>query len=128
MKIMPSILAFLLFTLLIAIPPAALRYTGNGELLNQGFWALFIYMSALTLFVLVIILTVQQKKNEYFAQAFLGATTFKILACLIFIFIFLSNNTVNKLVFMGDFFYIYLLNTVFEVYILLRNLRHKNLR
>jgi len=47
---------------------------------------------------------------------------------MIFIYVFLSNNRLNKLVFMADFFYIYLLNTVFEIYVLLRNLRHKNLR
>jgi hypothetical protein len=63
-----------------------------------------------------------------FSEAFMGATAFKIMACLIFVFVFLKNNTVNKGVFVGDFFYIYFLNTVFEVYILLRTLRHKILR
>jgi hypothetical protein len=32
---------------------------------------------------------------------------------------------VKKYVFVGDFAYIYFLNTTFEVYILLRTLRHK---
>jgi hypothetical protein len=128
MKITQAILFFLLFTLIIAIPPAALQYSGNTGLLNTGFWTLFAFMSALTFFVLITILIVQQKNREYYAQAFLGATTVKILACLIFIFVFISNNTVNKVVFMCDFLYIYLLNTVFEVSVLLRNLRHKNLR
>ena len=85
-------------------------------------------MSALTFLVLMLMLVVNEKKPDYFAQAFLGGTTIKILACLIFIYVFLSNNRLNKLVFMADFFYIYLLNTVFEIYVLLRNLRHKNLR
>ena len=73
-------------------------------------------------------LVTYQKKKEYFAQAFLGGTTLKILITMIFIFILLRNNKVNKLVFMADFLYIYLLNTAFEVYILLRNLRHEKLR
>jgi hypothetical protein len=128
MKITPSILSFLLFTLIIAIPPALLQYTGNITLLNPGFWTIFFFMSGLTFLVLVMMLIVQQKKKEFFAQAFLGGTTLKILTCLIFIFVFLSYNTINKMVFMGDFFYIYLLNTLFEVYVLIRNLRHKNSR
>jgi hypothetical protein len=35
---------------------------------------------------------------------------------------------VNKYVFVADFFYIYFLNTAFEVYSLLCNLRNQNLR
>lgn len=128
MKIVPVILFFLVFTLIIALPPAVLQYSGTTGLLNPGFWMIFLFMSALTLAVLMLMLIVYQKNAEYFAQAFLGGTTIKILASLIFIFVFLANNKVNKLVFVADFFYIYLLNTGFEIYVLLRNLRHKNLR
>lgn len=128
MKISQSIFSFLLFTIIIALPPALLQYTGNTSLLDHGFWTLFFFMTALTFLVLALMVVVYVKKNEFFAQAFLGGTTLKILIAMIFIFVFLSNNTVNKLVFMADFLYIYLLNTVFEVYILLRNLRHKNSR
>ena len=70
----------------------------------------------------------QFKNKEYFTQAFMVGTTVKILACLFFIVIFLIKNKVNKFAFLADFFYTYLLNMVFEVYLLLRNLRHKNLR
>jgi hypothetical protein len=124
-----SIIAFfLLFTLLIAIPPVVLQHSGNGDLLDPGFWTIFAFMSVLTFLVLMLMTVVYQKNAEYFSQAFLGGTTLKILGCLIFIFVFLANNKVNKLVFGADFFYIYLLNTGFEIYVLLRNLRHKNLR
>jgi hypothetical protein len=128
MSIFQSILYFFLFTIIIALPPVALQYTGNADLLTGGFWTVFFFMSAVTFLVLIIMLIVEQKNGEYFAQAFLGGTTFKILVCLIFIFVFLRNNTPNKPVFLADFFYIYLLNMVFEVYVLLRKLRHKNLR
>ncbi len=128
MKIGPIIAFFLLFTLIIAVPPVILQYSGNGNLLNTGFWTIFLFMSVLTFLVLMLMMIVYQKNAEYFAQAFLGGTTVKILGCLIFIFVFLANNKVNKLIFGVDFFYIYLLNTGFEIYVLLRNLRHKNLR
>ncbi len=128
MKIGPIIAFFLLFTLIIAVPPVILQYSGNGNLLDTGFWTIFIFMSVLTFLVLMLMMVVYQKNAEYFAQAFLAGTTVKILGCLIFIFVFLANNKVNKLIFGVDFFYIYLLNTGFEIYVLLRNLRHKNLR
>jgi hypothetical protein len=128
MKITSSLLLFLLFIVIIAIPPFVLQYTGNTGLLVNKFWIIFLFMSGLTFLVLVITLLAGKKKQEHMAQGFLGGTTFKILACLIFILVFLSKNAPDKLVFMADFLYIYLLNTAFEVYILLRNLRHENLR
>ena len=73
-------------------------------------------------------LAAKQKNQEYFTAAFLGGTTIKLLACLIFIFVFVRRNAADKHIFLLDFIYIYLLNTAFEVYILLRNLRHEKLR
>ncbi len=128
MKISLSILLFLLFTIVVAIPPAALQYTGNFSLLAHGFWTVFFFMSALTFLVLTVMLVAKQKNQEYFTPAFLGGTTFKILACLIFIFVFVHKKAPDKYIFLADFVYIYLLNTAFEIYVLLRNLRHENLR
>jgi hypothetical protein len=128
MKILPSVFSFLLFIVLIAIPPALLQYTGNTDLLVSNFWTFFTFMSALTFLVVIGMVAAKQKDQEYFTPAFLGGTTVKMLASLIFIFVFIHRNTVNKHVFLADFIYIYLLNTAFEVYILLLNLRHKNLR
>jgi hypothetical protein len=113
---------------IIAIPPYALNKYGHAGLLIPDFWLIFGFLSGLTLLVVASILIVRQMYPTMFSEAFMGATAFKIMACLIFVFVFLKNNTVNKGVFVGDFFYIYFLNTVFEVYILLRTLRHKNLR
>lgn len=128
MKVSTAIIYFIIFTVVIAIPPVVLQQTGNGNLLDGSFWTLFTFMSILTLLALMAMVIVFHKSPDYFAQAFLGATTVKILACFIFIFIFLRNNKVNKSIFPVDFLYIYLLNTAFELYILLRNLRHKNSR
>jgi hypothetical protein len=128
MKVFPSILAYLVFVLLLAIPPILLQHNGNTDMLVQRFWLVFFYISGLTFLVVCSILFVQFKNKEYFTQAFMVGTTVKILACLFFIVIFLMKNKVNKFAFLADFFYTYLLNMVFEVYLLLRNLRHKNLR
>ncbi len=65
---------------------------------------------------------------EFYAQAFLGATVFKMLACLSFMLFLVLKTTINKPVFMANFFYLYFLNMGFEVYVLLRNLRNQNLK
>jgi hypothetical protein len=128
MKALPSILGYLLFVILLAVPPFILQHTGNTDLLVPKFWLVFFYISGLTFLVVSSILLMHAKNKEYFVQAYLAGTTVKILACMIFIFIFAMKNKVNRHAFLADFIYIYLLNMVFEVYVLLRNLRHKNLR
>ena len=124
MKVSAAIILFLAFTLVIAVPPVILHQTGN-KWPDDSFWTLFAFMGVLTILLLAGMVTVFHKKNEFFAQSFLGGTTLKILICFAFIFFFLRNNKVNKMLFLVDFFYIYLLNTTFEIYVLLRNLRHK---
>jgi len=128
MKALPSIIAYLVFALLLAIMPVTAQHNGYADWLVPNFWLIFFFLSGLTFFVITTILIVQQKNKDNYIQAFLVCTTVKILACLFFIFFFLAKNKVNKYVFLADFFYVYLLNMVFEVYVLLRNLRHKNLR
>ena len=128
MKVLPSIFAYLVFVLLLAIMPVTAQHNGYADWLVSNFWLIFFFLSALTFLVVTTILLVQQKNRDHYVQAFLICTTVKILACLIFIVVFLAKNKVNKYVFLADFFYVYLLNMVFEVYVLLRNLRHKNLR
>ena len=128
MKILSPVLAFLVFILLIAVPPAVLAYTGNTALLADNFWALFIFISCLTFLLVMGMLAAKQKNQEYFTAAFLGGTTIKLLACIVFLFVFMNRNIAQKHIFLVDFIYVYLLNTGFEVYILLRNLRHENSR
>jgi hypothetical protein len=128
MKILPPILAFIPFVAIIAIPPALLQYTGNAGLITNGFWTIFGFMAGLTFLVVTAMLVVKKRNKEYFTQAFLGGTTVKILACLVFILVFVAKNKVDKAYFLADFFYIYLLNTAFEIYVLLRSLRLENLR
>jgi hypothetical protein len=128
MKIYQAILFYIWFTIIIAIPPYALKAYWHTGLLIPQFWLIFFFLSGLTLLVIASILIVRQMYPTMFSEAFMGATAFKIIACLIFAVVFLAKNKVDKYVFLGDFFYVYFLNTAFEVYILLRTLRHKILR
>jgi len=128
MKAWPSIISFLVFVLVLAVLPYLAQHGSYADWLIPRFWLMFWFISGLTFIAVSAIVLVQSKNRDYYTQAFLVSTTVKILACLFFIVIFLMKNKVNKYVFLADFFYVYLLNMVFEVYVLLRNLRHKNLR
>jgi hypothetical protein len=128
MKIYQALLFFLWFTFIIAIPPYYLKNYGHADMIMPDFWLIFSFLALLTLIVVTGILVVRQMYPNMFSEAFMGGTVFKILSCLIFVLVFLAKNKVNKYVFIGDFFYVYFLNTAFEVYILLRTLRHKILR
>ncbi|QQL50079.1 hypothetical protein [Mucilaginibacter ginkgonis] len=128
MKVSATIYRYLFFLLLMTIGPVVLTATGDTFLLIPKFWLLFGFISALTLMTIILILVVQQINRDLYAQAFLAATTVKILVCLFFVLFFLRKTPVNRHVFALDFCYVYFLNTAFEVYGLLRNLRNQNLR
>jgi len=98
------------------------------KLVATQFWVMFAFICFLTLAVLIFVLLIQQLMPEYYAQAFLAATVFKMLACLCFMLFLVLKTTVNKPVLAGNFFYLYFLNTGFEVYLLLRNLRNQKLK
>lgn len=120
----PPVLRYIIFVIILAVPPLVV----NKDFITPHFWLIFFFISALTFLVVIMVSVGQQVNGELGAQMFLGATTFKILACLAFAVIFLLKNKVNKHVFVADFFYVYFLNTAFEIYSLLRNLRNQKLR
>jgi hydrogenase-4 membrane subunit HyfE len=128
MKVYKPIISFLIFTLLLALPPALLTFFDAGDYLVPHFWGIFVFISTTTLIVTFAVLLAQQKNSEIYAQAFLGATTFKILTCLIFVLVFIKKTHPPKVFFVVDFMYLYFLNTAFEVFYLLRTLRNQNSR
>jgi len=125
LKIYKTLISYLIFSLLLAAPALLLKYFDNSDMLVPGFWVLYFFVCVLTLLVILTVLAVQYKNNDMYAQAFLGATTFKLLACLIFVLVFIKKNHPEKLYFVADFMYLYFLNTGFEIYGLLRNLRNQ---
>jgi F0F1-type ATP synthase assembly protein I len=123
-----TISSFLVFVFLLAVPPLVLMYIGNADLLVQHFWGLFAFICGLTFLAVIFVLLMQKKNPDSYSQAFLGATVFKLLACLIFIVVFIKKVPHDKVIMVADFAYLYFLNTAFEIYGLLRNLRNQNLR
>ncbi|WP_295712553.1 hypothetical protein [Mucilaginibacter sp.] len=128
MKLFPTVLSFLIFIVIISLPPVVLSYTTYAKLVTPTFWLLFSFISGLTFLTVISIVFIGKINPELYAQAFLAATTVKILACLFFVLILIKKNSVDRYVFAGDFFYVYFLNMAFEIYGLLRNLRNQKLR
>jgi hypothetical protein len=127
-KILQGVIPFLLFTVLMAAGPLCLISSGNQHWLVPQFWPMFAFIDFLTLTVIVGVLLSQSFMPEFYAQIFLAATVFKMLACLVFMLVLVLKTKVDKPVFVANFFYLYFLNTGFEVYVLLRNLRNQNLK
>jgi hypothetical protein len=127
-KIIRKIIPFLIFTLLLAAGPLCLTLTGDEHWMVPQFWPMFSLIGFLTLCTLILVFLMQDFMPEFYAQAFLAATVFKMLGCLIFVLLLVLKTKVDKVVFAADFFYIYFLNMGFEVYTLLRNLRNQNLK
>ncbi len=123
-----KLIPFFVFTLLLAAVPLCLTLAGMQKLLATQFWPMFIFIGLLTLIVLTLVFLIQRKMPEYYAQAFLTGTVLKMLVCLCFMLFLVLKTKVDKPVFVANFFYLYFLNTGFEVYVLLRNLRNQNLK
>ena len=122
------IVCYTLFIVLLAAPPAVLQATMHGAWLFKQFWALFAGVGVLTFALIASVIYAGKINTQFYAPAFLAGTTFKMLTCLTLILIIIKRNPVDKVVLLVDFAYIYFLNTAFEVYGLLINLRNQNLR
>jgi hypothetical protein len=111
---------------LLALPPVYAGYAGHGNWLIIHFWVLFGFFAGLTFLMLTGMMVIQKIKPEMYAQTFLIITIVKMLASMFLALIFVSKIRIDHTVFLVDFFYLYFLNTGFEVYVLLRNLRNQN--
>ncbi|EHQ28117.1 hypothetical protein [Mucilaginibacter paludis] len=111
---------------MVAAIPVALHYSGYAYMLVNKFNVMFFFFSVLTFMVSIAVIMTNKKNQSLAAQVFLIGTTVKLLLCMGFALAYLHQNRVNNLYFLACFFYLYLLNTVFEVYSLLTNLRNQN--
>lgn len=128
MKLRIVILSFLLFAVIIAIPPLLLSKSAHAAWLDPHFWMIFAFVTGLTFITIISILLVAKINKEIYAQTFLAATMVKLLTCMFFCLFFLVKIKVNGVIFVANFFYVYFFNLVFEIYGLLRTLRNQKLK
>jgi len=128
LKLPIAILSFLLFAVIIAVPPLLLSKSTHASWLDPHFWMIFAFITGLTFITTISVLIVGRVNQEIYAQTFLGVTMIKLLTCMFFCLFFLLKIKVNGVIFIANFFYVYFFNLVFEIYGLLCTLRNQKLK
>ncbi len=98
------------------------------NLLVAKFWLLFGFMAGVTLIAYVLAYLGIKRTPEMGVMAIMASIAVKMIFCMAFVLIYSQKVKETGFVFALNFFSLYLLFTVFEIYGLLRNLRHQNLK
>ena len=99
------------------------HFSSPSTILIPHFWLVFTYMAAITLIIYFLSIIGIKKGGDYQSFILLGGIVIRLLASMVFVLIYLLKVEVNGILFIGNFFSIYFLFTVFEIYCLLRSLR-----
>jgi len=94
-------------------------------MLIPNFWIVFAFMAIITLIVYGVSFIGIKFGGDHQAFIMLAAIVIRLLLSMFFVLFYLSKIKVDGLLFVANFFSIYFLFTVFEIYCLLRNLRHQ---
>lgn len=120
-----AIIGYLIFTAFVAGVCVGLPFLfPNSELFIQKFWVVFCFVSGITLIALVVALIGIQRKPDVGVMAIMGSIVVKLLFTMAFLLVYILKIPVNGNVFLVNFFSLYFLFSGFEIYALLRNLRH----
>ena len=96
------------------------------KLLANKFWLVFIFLGILTFIAYIVAFLGIKRNPETGVLAIMGSIAVKMLFSMAFVLIYSLNHKGKDTVFVLNFFSLYLLFTLFEIYGLLRNLRHQN--
>nr|WP_276898797.1 hypothetical protein [Pedobacter kyonggii] len=100
----------------------------DQQLFVNNFWVMFGFLAGIT-YVAYILVDIGIKRDpEVGVMAIMGSIAVKMIFCMAFVLIYSIKAKGIGLVFLLNFFSLYLLFTAFEIYCLLRNLRHQNLK
>jgi len=121
---------FLFFYILLVVFSAAASYILSyllypQKILVENYWLIFGFMAIVTLIVYYLSDLGLKKGGENQTFVLLAAITIRLIFTLFFLLFFTQKTKVESLLFIFNFFSIYLLFTTFEIYCLLRNLRHQ---
>lgn len=97
----------------------------NGTLLIPHFWLVYGFMAGITLLVYGLSIVGLKIGGDHQSSILLAAIVLRLLLTLSFLLVYVVKIRVDAVLFLVNFFSIYLLFTVFEVYCLLCNLRHQ---
>lgn len=120
-------LYYLLYSFVLAVIAYFLPVVFPEQLiLVKKFWLVFGFLASIT-FIAYILADLGIKKNpETGIMAIMGSIALKMIFSMAFVLIYSLKSKENGFVFVLNFFSLYLLFSFFEIYCLLRNLRHQN--
>ena len=95
-------------------------------LLARKFWLVFCFVGGLTYIAYIVAYFGIKLDPESGVMAIMGSIVLKMIFSMAFVLIYSLNSKEKGLVFALNFFSLYLLFSFFEIYSLLRNLRHQN--
>ncbi len=110
-------------TLGIAALIALIDVTGFEQLLHAKVWNILLFFFFLTLVTGFLSQLILKNGKENFAQVVLGGTIFRFFFSLGYILIFVVLGLDNIILFVTNFFAVYLLYLLFDIYGLITNLR-----
>ncbi len=96
------------------------------DYLIPKFWVIYSFFSLLTLLIYFFSVYGVRFSKTYSVYILLGGILIRLFLSLFLVLIYLSHFKVNHLIFITNFFSLYFLFTIFEMYCLLCNLRHQN--
>ena len=124
MSIFSSVYAKLvLLTLSIAGLILILMFLGLGQIFHHQVWNMLLFYFLLTLFTGYLSQIILKNGKDNFVAAVLGGTIFRFIISLGYILVILFIGVDNIILFVVNFFIIYLLYLLFDIYGLMANLR-----
>ena len=120
-------LSYLLFCVVLGTVAWFLPSLFPGEtILVPKFWLIFGFLGGITYIAYLMVYLGTKRNPETGIMAIMGSIAVKMLFSMAFVLIYSVKHTGSGFVFVLNFFSLYLLFSFFEIYCLLRNLRHQN--
>ena len=113
----------IIFTLLISVFIYVMILIFPGPWFHVRVWQILLFFATLTLLTSVLADKLLEKNELNSVAVILGAAVFRLLGSIVFVFVVLWEDYENILWFVVDFFIIYLLYLLFDIYSLITNLR-----
>jgi len=119
---------FIFVGLLIGVVAVLPLLFPNTQLFIDNFWVMFGFLAGITYIAYMLVDIGIKRDPEVGIMAIMGSIGVKMIFCMAFVLIYSIKAKGIGPVFLLNFFSLYLLFTAFEIYCLLRNLRHQNLK
>ncbi len=124
-KLRKTIAAYLVYTSLLIGLCLLLAHLFPGEaIFVPKFWGVFAFVAGITLIALTVAMMGIRRNPETGVMFILGSIVIKMLFMMFFVLFYALKTPVGSVLFVLNFFSLYLLFSGFELYCLLRNLRH----